>query len=154
MAWRLYRICPLLFCGSLCILTCTLHGHIQICISMSWRCYPVKAFLSNVLPSPHMLSPLIGPQNVQIVVTYQGALTVYVMYPASVGYFSVILLNQIIYFFFLLVSLKLKILRLYVLLLPNQALPFDLFLTVLFLQIFPSVEKILPVIGQHIWLTY
>ena len=28
---------------------------IQLCISMSWRCYPVKVFLSNILPSPHIL---------------------------------------------------------------------------------------------------
>ena len=45
------------------------------------------------------------------------------------------------------------ILHLYILLLFYQAQLFDLFLSILFLQILPSVEKILPLIGQLVWLT-
>ena len=52
------------------------------------------------------------------------------------------------------VQVVVEILHLYVLLLPDQALLFDLFLTVLFLQILPSVDTILPVIGRFVRLTY
>ena len=35
-------------------------GWIQICISISWRCHQVKAFLSNVLPSTHRMRIIIS----------------------------------------------------------------------------------------------
>ena len=72
-------------------------------------------------------------------------------YPASEGYFSIILFIHVIFIFFclffsFLVLTKGEILHLYVLLLHGQALPLGLFMTILFFHILLSFGTILPVI--------